>query len=116
MSDITIGDFSSMIIQGIDSILPEDGFNKLYAAMRYSVLAPAKHLRPFLVFASWIFGINAKDILKVAAAFEFVYVYSLIRDDLPCMDNSDFRRGQLACQIKNLMKQRQYLLEMHFLL
>ncbi|RXG74054.1 Farnesyl diphosphate synthase [Armadillidium vulgare] len=86
-----------MLIQEIDSILPEDGFNKLYAAMRYSVLAPVKHLRPFLVFASWIFGINAKDILKVAAAVEFVHVYSLIHDDLPCMNKSDFRRGQLAC-------------------
>lgn len=96
MSDITIGGFSSMLVQEMDSILPKGSFNRLHLAMRYSVLAPAKHLRPFLVFASsWVFGV--KEILKVAAAVEFIHVYSLIHDDLPCMDNSDLRRGQLAC-------------------
>lgn len=101
MSDITISDFSKMLIEEMGSVLPEDNSNKLDSAMRYSAFAPAKHLRPFLVFASsWVFGISAKEILKVATAVEFVHVYSLIHDDLPCMDNSDFRRGQLACHKK----------------
>ncbi|WP_339045703.1 polyprenyl synthetase family protein [Candidatus Mesenet endosymbiont of Agriotes lineatus] len=99
MSDLTITDFSRLLVSEIHRILPQDNSNRLHLAMRYSVLAPAKHLRPFLVFASsWIFGI--KEILKVAAAVEFIHVYSLIHDDLPCMDNSDFRRGQPACHKK----------------
>ncbi len=86
----------------MDRILPKiNDSNKLYSAMRYSVFAPAKHLRPFLAAASsWIFGVNTDKLMQVAAAIEFVHVYSLIHDDLPSMDNSDFRRGQLSCHKK----------------
>ena len=66
-------------------------------AMSYSALASGKRIRPFLLFASAdIFGISLSKCLNVASAIEFIHVYSLIHDDLPAMDNDDFRRGQLS--------------------
>ena len=68
---------------------------RVYDAMRYSVLAPGKRLRPLLVLASsQLFGVARRSALHVAAAIEMVHAYSLIHDDLPAMDNSDLRRGR----------------------
>lgn len=68
---------------------------RVYEAMRYSVLAPGKRLRPLLVLAgSRLFGVARHSALQVAAAIEMVHAYSLIHDDLPAMDNSDLRRGR----------------------
>ena len=68
---------------------------RIYEAMRYSVLAPGKRLRPLLVLASsQLFGVARRSALQVAAAIEMVHAYSLIHDDLPAMDNSDLRRGR----------------------
>jgi geranylgeranyl pyrophosphate synthase len=67
------------------------------AAVRYSVLSEGKRLRPTLVFASYeAMGgdAGADGIAEVAAAVEVVHAYSLIHDDLPCMDNDDLRRGR----------------------
>ena len=67
---------------------------KLFSAMRYSLLAGGKRLRPLLVLE--FCRICGGDILKAmpfAAAVEMVHTYSLIHDDLPCMDNDDLRRG-----------------------
>ncbi len=66
----------------------------VYESMIYSVSAGGKRIRPFLVleFAK-IFGANEHSALNYAAAIEMVHTYSLIHDDLPCMDNDDFRRG-----------------------
>lgn len=70
----------------------------LLEAMRYSVLAPGKRLRPILVMlAVEAAGGRAKDALPAEAAVEFVHVYSLIHDDLPAMDDDDLRRGQPTC-------------------
>lgn len=68
---------------------------ELVEAMRYSALAGAKRLRPFLVtrFCE-INGGTANDALPAAAAIECVHTFSLIHDDLPAMDDDDFRRGQ----------------------
>jgi farnesyl diphosphate synthase len=66
--------------------------------MRYSVLGGGKRLRPFLAWASsQLYDVVPEDALKVGAALEFVHVYSLVHDDLPCMDNADVRRGQPSC-------------------
>lgn len=67
----------------------------LFDAMRYSLLAGGKRLRPVLVqaFCQVCGGDPAKS-LPFAAAIEMVHTYSLIHDDLPCMDNDDFRRGR----------------------
>ena len=67
----------------------------LYDAMRYSLLAGGKRLRPVLAQAFCeLCGGSAMDALPFAAAVEMVHTYSLIHDDLPCMDNDDLRRGK----------------------
>ena len=67
----------------------------LFEAMRYSLLAGGKRLRPVLTQAFCeLCGGTAEQALPFAAAVEMVHTYSLIHDDLPCMDNDDFRRGK----------------------
>jgi len=81
----------------LDEYLPSgDAFPAMiHQAMRYSVLTGGKRLRPMLVLASGeIVGGKTANLLPVAAAFELVHTYSLIHDDLPAMDNDDFRRGK----------------------
>ncbi len=66
----------------------------LYESMRYSLMAGGKRLRPFLVMTvAEIFGGDPAVALDFAAALEMVHTYSLIHDDLPTMDNDDYRRG-----------------------
>ena len=66
----------------------------LFESMRYSLLAGGKRLRPILVFDFCrMCGGNWEDAVPFAAAVEMIHTYSLIHDDLPCMDNDDFRRG-----------------------
>ena len=68
---------------------------ELFEAMRYSLLAGGKRLRPVLTQAFCeLCGGNAEEALPFGAAIEMVHTYSLIHDDLPCMDNDDFRRGK----------------------
>ena len=68
---------------------------KLFDAMRYSLLAGGKRLRPLYVLEFCrLCGGNWHDALPFAAAIEMVHTYSLIHDDLPCMDNDDYRRGK----------------------
>jgi len=70
----------------------------VHAAMRYSVLAGGKRLRPALVLlGARAAGGNEEDVLGVACAVEFVHTYSLIHDDLPAMDDDDIRRGRPSC-------------------
>ena len=79
-------------------VVPPDLEARVYAAMRYSALAPGKRLRPFLVLAgARLFGIARHCALQVAAAIEMVHAYSLVHDDLPAMDDSDLRRGRPTC-------------------
>lgn len=67
---------------------------KLFQAMRYSLLAGGKRLRPLLVLEFCrVCGGNSEKAMPFAAAVEMIHTYSLIHDDLPCMDNDDFRRG-----------------------
>ena len=68
---------------------------RVHEAMRYAIFAGGKRLRPFLVLASaGLFGVERSRSLRVAAAIESVHTYSLIHDDLPCMDDDDLRRGR----------------------
>lgn len=90
-----------LIIAEIERLLPENNQDKLISAMRYILLAPAKYIRPSLVIASsQVFDVAIARVLPIAVAVECVHTYSLIHDDLPCMDNSDTRRGQLSCHKK----------------
>ncbi|MFL6690921.1 MAG: polyprenyl synthetase family protein [Alphaproteobacteria bacterium] len=68
---------------------------RVQEAMRYAVLAGGKRLRPFLVMQSaGLFGVEPERAVRAAAAIEAVHTYSLVHDDLPCMDNDDLRRGR----------------------
>ena len=72
-----------------------DGRDMLFAAMRHAAIGGGKRLRPLLTVASArLFGISWERALRVGAAIEAIHVYSLIHDDLPCMDNDDLRRGK----------------------
>jgi len=74
------------------------GSDALSKAMRYSVFSGGKRVRPILTIeSSKACGGNFKDALPAACAIELVHTYSLIHDDLPAMDNDDFRRGKPTC-------------------
>lgn len=70
---------------------------QLFDSMRYSLLAGGKRIRPVLVLEFCrVCGGNWEEALPFAGAIEMVHTYSLIHDDLPCMDNDDYRRGRLT--------------------
>lgn len=72
-------------------------YGVLYDAMRYGVLGSGKRIRPFLTMEfNRLYGGCDKTALPFACAVELIHTYSLIHDDLPCMDNDDYRRGRLA--------------------
>lgn len=75
----------------LDSSVP----SHLIESIRYSLLAPGKRIRPRLVMAcADMIGLDADAALSAACALEMVHCYTLIHDDLPCMDDDDFRRGR----------------------
>jgi geranylgeranyl pyrophosphate synthase len=80
----------------IDRLLPAPGTAspRLHEAMRYAVQAGGKRLRPVLVVAASRLAGGGADPLPAAVAVECVHTYSLVHDDLPCMDNDDLRRGR----------------------
>jgi len=101
---VSVADAAAITANLTDAVLdrlltvPPDLEARVYEAMRYSALAPAKRLRPLLVLAgARLFGVARLSALQVAAAVEMVHAYSLIHDDLPAMDNSDLRRGRPSC-------------------
>src|ERR1700756_1091980 len=70
----------------------------IHQAMRYSVFAGGKRVRPILCIESFrIFSTEVGAVLPVACALEFIHTYSLIHDDLPALDNDDLRRGKPTC-------------------
>ena len=72
-----------------------DGRDRLFEAMRHAAIGGGKRLRPLLtVAAAKLFALSEERALRVAAAIEAIHVYSLIHDDLPCMDDADTRRGR----------------------
>jgi farnesyl diphosphate synthase len=94
-------DFTVRSVERVmDRLLPRgnEAEARLFEAMRYSVLGGGKRLRAFFVMAgATLFGVSTQAALRVAAAVEFVHAYSLIHDDLPAMDDDDFRRGRPSC-------------------
>jgi geranylgeranyl diphosphate synthase, type II len=87
--------------RGIDRGLPpaDTDPSRLHEAMRYSMQAGGKRLRPVLVLAAAELFESAQkvDPIPAAVAVECIHTYSLIHDDLPCMDNDDLRRGRPTC-------------------
>jgi farnesyl diphosphate synthase len=92
-----LAEIGRAIDQAFDRLLPvpEDGRARLYEAMRYSAIGGGKRLRALLVVAGCdLFNVARDRSLRVALAVECIHVYSLIHDDLPCMDDDDLRRGK----------------------
>ena len=88
---------ASTVEHALDALLPKsrDSEARLFDAMRYAALGGGKRLRPFLVLNSAsLFGVQEECAARVAAAVECVHSYSLVHDDLPCMDDDDLRRGK----------------------
>jgi farnesyl diphosphate synthase len=74
---------------------PTDSRARLYEAMRHAAIGGGKRLRPLLTLgASRLFAIDRSRALRVGCAIEAIHVYSLIHDDLPCMDDAELRRGK----------------------
>lgn len=90
--------------RALDQLLPLPRLapeRELYFAMRYSLFAGGKRLRPALFFAALeAFGRERTPFLPFAAALEMIHTYSLIHDDLPAMDDDDLRRGQPTCHVR----------------
>ncbi len=83
--------------QGWYSRFQDEPQKKLFDAIEYSLLAGGKRLRPVFAFEFCrMCGCDWKQALPFAAAIEMIHTYSLIHDDLPCMDNDDYRRGRLT--------------------
>ena len=75
--------------------VPGDGRNRLFEAMRHAGLGGGKRIRPLLTAATGrMFGLSEERVIRAGAAIEAIHVYSLIHDDLPCMDDDDLRRGK----------------------
>src|SRR6185503_3182773 len=81
----------------LEQVLPQPhGLHaRIHEAMRYATFAGGKRLRPFLVLHSAaMFGVDPANAARAAAAIEVLHTYSLVHDDLPCMDDDDLRRGR----------------------
>jgi geranylgeranyl diphosphate synthase, type II len=84
-----------LINENLNKFLEQKYPQSIFESMRYSVLADGKRLRPVLCLESCrVFGGNIDDAIPTACAIEMLHAQSLIHDDLPCMDNDDFRRGK----------------------
>ncbi len=90
----------SQVDRALEKYLPAEDVlpSSLHRAMRYSVFAGGKRIRPILLLAACeAVGGEIAPALPAACALEMIHTYSLIHDDLPAMDDDDFRRGRLTC-------------------
>ena len=80
---------------------PDVSPQRLHQAMRYSVLEGGKRVRPLLAFAAGeLFGADVSRVGIAAAAVELIHAYSLVHDDMPCMDDDVLRRGKPTCHVQ----------------
>ena len=94
---VALDEVSAGIDRGFETLLdaPADARGRLYEAMRYAAIGGGKRIRPLLVIAACdLFKVDRMRAMRVALAVECIHVYSLIHDDLPCMDDDDLRRGK----------------------
>jgi farnesyl diphosphate synthase len=92
-----LAEIGAGIDRAFDALLaaPDDARGRLYEAMRYSAIGGGKRMRPLLVVAACdLFKVDRERAMRVGLAVECIHVYSLIHDDLPCMDDDDLRRGK----------------------
>lgn len=96
----TFTSYVELVNSRLDVLLPKDG-DIVAKAMRYSIENGGKRIRPILVLSACkMCGGDVSQALDFACALEMIHTYSLIHDDLPCMDNDDMRRGKPSCHVK----------------
>ncbi len=96
---IRMAETADLVTMALDQLLPrgEGAEARLTEAMRYAALGPGKRLRPFFALESArLFDVDENSVLRAACALECIHAYSLVHDDLPCMDDDDIRRGRLT--------------------
>ncbi len=94
---MTMNDYIELIDQKLDEYMPIYYPQKIFKAMKYTVTLPGKRLRPVMCLETCrMFGGNYEDAIPAACAIEMLHSQTLIHDDLPCMDNDDYRRGKLT--------------------
>ena len=92
-----VAEAADLVTVALDELLPRaDGpESRLTEAMRYAALGPGKRLRPFFALETGrLFDLPERSVLRAACALECIHAYSLVHDDLPCMDDDDLRRGR----------------------
>ena len=92
-----MGAAAKAVEQALEALLPQPHGRhaRVHEAMRYAVFAGGKRLRPFLTLScARLFDVPEARALRAAAAIEVLHTYSLVHDDLPCMDDDDLRRGR----------------------
>ena len=97
--DVYVQERRRLVDAALDGFLPSEDTRpaSVHRAMRYSVLAGGKRLRPILVIAgAEVVGASPSAVMPTACAMELIHTYSLIHDDLPAMDDDDYRRGRLT--------------------
>ncbi|OJU13876.1 MAG: geranyl transferase [Clostridiales bacterium 43-6] len=93
-------EYAPIIEEALQTFMPDDTclHGEVIRAMKYSLLGGGKRLRPALVLEFYrLCGGDIEEVLPFACAVEMIHTYSLIHDDLPCMDDDSFRRGQPTC-------------------
>lgn len=97
-------DIGELIEKNLEQVFPANSGDTVIDAARYSLLAGGKRLRPRMMFmtSKLLTGEDAipEDVMYYAITLEMIHTYSLIHDDLPCMDNDDLRRGLPTCHKK----------------
>lgn len=92
-----VAEAADVVTVALDELLPraEGPESRLTEAMRYAALGPGKRLRTFFALETGrMFDLEDRPVLRAACALECIHAYSLIHDDLPCMDDDDVRRGR----------------------
>ena len=90
-----MNDYIEIVDKKLDEFMPIEYPEDIFKAMKYTVTLPGKRLRPVMCLESCrVFGGNYEDAIPTACAIEMLHAQTLIHDDLPCMDNDDFRRGK----------------------
>lgn len=99
----TMSEYLDMINSVLNSFIPECSFGEpvVHDAMKYSLSIGGKRIRPILVLEFCrVCGGDVKKAIPFAAALEMIHTYSLIHDDLPCMDDDNMRRGMPSCHVR----------------
>lgn len=94
-------DTKTKIDKSLENIFPDYSSDLTICAARYSLLSGGKRIRPLLMLASsFMLNVDEEEVISYACAIEMIHTYSLIHDDLPCMDNDVLRRGVPTCHVQ----------------